>query len=233
MSRAAHLSEAQGGKTAIRIWDLPTRLVHWMLAALVGLSWFTGKSGAMAWHRWSGYAVLTLVLFRIYWGFVGSSTARFSHFLRGPGVVWSHAKTLFKRLSGRTVGHNPLGGWSIMVMLLLLLLQTGLGLFAVDVDGIESGPLADLVSFDEGRRIALWHGKVVDILLFFIALHLSAVVYHGFYKRENLVIAMLTGNKSLPPSTEPAISFVTLWRAVMGLAVIALLMVALITRLQF
>src|SRR5262249_17349458 len=135
---------SQAEEIAVPIWDLPVRLGHWLLVPLVAVSWFTGKFGALTWHRWSGYAILFLVLFRVYWGFAGSNTARFSHFLRGPRAVWGHSKTLLERLASKTAGHTPLGGWSIMAMLLAMLIQGALGLFSVDVDGIESGPLSDL-----------------------------------------------------------------------------------------
>ena len=227
------MSEPRGQDIAVRIWDLPIRLVHWMLVLLVATSWFTGKYGALDWHRWSGYAILTLVLFRIYWGFAGSSTARFADFLRGPHAVWGHSKTLFGRLGGKTTGHTPIGGWGIVTMLFLLLVQSGLGLFAVDVDGIESGPLSDLVSFDTGRYLARWHGKIVNILLVFIFLHLAAILHYAFYKRENLTAAMLTGVKRLPPGTAPAVSVVKLWRAIVGLAAVGLVVAAVVTRLQF
>lgn len=227
------MSETRGQYIAVRIWDLPIRLAHWLLVLLVAVSWFTGKYGALDWHRVSGYAILTLVLFRIYWGFAGSSTARFADFLRGPRAVRGHARTLFGKPGGKTAGHTPIGGWSIVTMLLLLLVQSGLGLFAVDVDGIESGPLSDLVSFDTGRYLARWHGRIVNILLFFIFLHLAAILHYAFYKRENLTAAMLTGVKRLPPGTAPAVRVVRLWRAIIGLAAVALVVIAVITRLQF
>jgi len=118
-------------------------------------------------------------------------------------------------------------------MLLLLLVQSGLGLFSVDVDGIESGPLSDLVSFNTGRYLARWHGKTVNILLVFIFLHLAAILYYAFYKRENLTAAMLTGVKRLPQGTAPAACVATLWRAIIGLAAVGLVVAAVITRLQF
>src|SRR4051812_3849881 len=199
MTGPAPSTNEAGDEVAVSIWDLPVRLVHWLFVVLVVLLWFTGKYGALAWHRRFGYAILSLVLFRIYWGFTGGSTARFVHFLRGPRAVWEYSKTLLERVSSQRAGHNPLGGWSVITMLLLLLLQTGFGLFAVDVDGIESGPLADLISFDTGRRMALWHAKAVDVLLVFISLHLAAILHYWLYKRENLTSAMLTGVKRMPP----------------------------------
>src|SRR5690349_12806244 len=107
------------GAALIRVWDIPTRLTHWLIVVLVGLSWWTAETGRLEWHRWSGYALLGLVIFRIYWGFVGSSTARFSSFVRGPRAIAGY-------LQGRwvaTAGHNPLGALSVVALLVLLLVQ--------------------------------------------------------------------------------------------------------------
>ena len=233
-SPAGQSSESQDKNIAVPVWDLAVRLGHWLLVLLVVFCWITGTYGALAWHRGGGYAILALVLFRIYWGFAGSGTARFSSFLRGPRAVWTHARTLLERLgSGPTVGHTPLGGWSIVAMLLLLVVQSGLGLFAVDVDGIESGPLSDRVSFETGRLLAAWHGRVMNTLLILIGLHVAAIVHYWLYKRENLVGAMLSGVKRLPPGTPPPPSFGTFWRAVIGLAAAALAVLAIVTRLHF
>lgn len=227
------LGEPRQDDIDVPVWDLPVRLGHWILVLLLAASWFTGKYGALIWHRRSGYAILILVLFRIYWGFAGSSTARFLQFLRGPRAVWNHSKTLLERSSSKTAGHTALGGWSIVAMLLLLLVQSGLGLLAVDVDGIESGPLSDLVSFETGRYLASWHGRVMDILLIVIVLHLTAILYYWIYKRDNLISAMLTGAKRLPPGIGPAMFVATFWRAVVGLAAAGLVVTALITRMKF
>ena len=133
----------------VRVWDVPTRLVHWLIVALVGASWWTGETGRLEWHRWSGYTLTGVILFRIYWGFFGSSTARFARFVRGPRGVIDY-------LRGRwavAAGHNPLGSWSVLALIVLLVTQVALGLFAVDVDGIESGPLSTYVSFEMGRTL--------------------------------------------------------------------------------
>jgi len=226
------MEETHSEGRAVAVWDLPTRLVHWALVVLVAFSWWTGEYGELSWHRWSGYAILGLVLFRIYWGFAGSSTARFTHFVRGPGAVWTYSRTLLERVGTGAAGHTALGGWSIVAMLLLLLTQTGLGLFAVDVDGLESGPLSDLVTFETGRQLAKWHETTVDILIGVIALHVAAVLFYWLYKRENLFGAMFTGVKRLPRTPAPQVRIVSLWRAVVGLLVIALAVTALVTRLQ-
>lgn len=223
----------QEGDSLVPVWDIPVRVFHWLLVLLFAFSWWTGDNGKLDWHRWSGYGILVLVCFRIYWGFAGGSTARFANFVRGPGAVWKYSRMLLQRAGSHTAGHNPMGGWSVVAMLLLLLLQTVLGLFSVDVDGIESGPLADLVSFDTGRQLAVWHGKLVDLLLILIGLHLAAILYYVFYKRENLVAAMFSGVKRLPRGVGTPLSSVAVWRAMVGLIVICLLVAAVVTRLRF
>ncbi|MES1262768.1 MAG: cytochrome b/b6 domain-containing protein, partial [Peristeroidobacter soli] len=136
-----------------RVWDLPTRLTHWLFVIGLGVSWWTAETGRLEWHRWSGYALLALVSFRLYWGFVGSSTARFRNFVRGPRAIAAYLRDG----NGTSIGHNPLGALSVLALLGLLLAQIVLGLFAVDVDGIESGPLSLYVSFETGRACAEWH----------------------------------------------------------------------------
>src|SRR5688572_22217569 len=103
----------------------------------------------MDWHRYSGYTMLGLLTFRIYWGIAGSSTARFARFVAGPRAVLNHLR-LPREERARVMGHTPLGGWSVVALLLAMIVQVSLGLFATDIDGIESGPLSHLVSFDTG-----------------------------------------------------------------------------------
>jgi cytochrome b len=209
------------------VWDLPIRLTHWLMAALIGFSWWSATESQMQWHRLSGYAVLTLVLFRIYWGFVGEPTARFTQFVRGPAAVLGYARSMFQRSSAWVTGHNPIGGWNVIILFCLLLSQTLLGLFAVDVDGIESGPLSYLVSFETGRVAAKIHGRVFHLLEVFIALHLAAILFYHFYKRQNLTAAMIVGTRRMPLSTAPRGRFQHTWRAAtIGLIVSALLVTA-------
>ena len=178
----------------IRLWDGPVRLFHWALVLLIISAWWTAENHAMGWHRLCGYAILTLVLFRIIWGFVGSSTARFAHFVRGPGIVMGYIRgPMFQRGSPPHAGHNPLGGWSVVAMLSLLLVQVLLGFFAVDADGVESGPFAYLVSYDTGRWAAETHEGVFNALWALIALHVLAVLFYRVVRGENLLGAMLTG----------------------------------------
>lgn len=180
----------------IRTWDLPVRLFHWLLVGLLAFSWWSGEKHEMEWHRLSGYAVLTLLVFRLFWGFAGSRTARFRQFVRGPGTVMAYARTLGSRGGHASDGHNPLGGWSVIAMLAALLAMVVAGLFAVDVDGFESGPLADWVSFDQGRAAAEVHEAVFTAILALTALHVAAIVFYLAVKRRNLVRPMMTGHRA-------------------------------------
>lgn len=174
-----------------RVWDLPTRVAHWAFLLGVCVSWWTAETGRLEWHRWSGYALLGVVLFRLYWGFAGGSTARFANFVRGPRAI-----AAYLRGGGRaSLGHNPLGALSVLALLGVLLLQIVLGLFAVDVDGIESGPLSLYVSFETGRACAEWHDTVFGVLQVLILLHILAVLYYLVVRRQNLIGTMITGRR--------------------------------------
>jgi len=213
----------------VRVWDVPVRVCHWLMALFVVVSWWTAETKRMDWHQYSGYALLALVSFRIYWGFFGSSTARFSEFVRGPRGVASYIKGRWARMSG----HNPLGALSVVVMLGLLLAQVTLGLFAVDVDGIESGPLSTYVSFDAGRVAAEWHEGVFDVLSWLIGLHVAAVLYYVFIRKENLVAAMFHGKRAYsgeqPAPMQPASPL----RFVVGALLAGLLTFAVTRAFQF
>ncbi len=174
----------------MKVWDLPTRLFHWLIVLLIGFSWWSAETGHMDWHYRSGIAALILLVFRVLWGFLGSSTARFSNFLRSPAAVLAYLRQ--PRLSVHAPGHNPLGGYSVLGMLLTLSIQIGTGLFAVDVDGIESGPLSNLVSFDLGRVAANIHHLTFTALQVLIALHLLAILYYRLRGRR-LIVPMVTG----------------------------------------
>ncbi|MDG4549459.1 MAG: cytochrome b/b6 domain-containing protein [Candidatus Contendobacter sp.] len=208
----------------IEVWDLPTRLFHWSLVALVAAQWLTAEgSGAMHWHVRGGYAVLALVLFRLIWGFMGSDTARFSDFLRGPGAALAYAQALRRGETPRYLGHNPLGAWSIVAMLVLLLIQAGTGLFAND-DILIEGPLYAWVSKGTSDWLTTIHRFNFNLLLLVIAVHLSAVLFYLLVKRENLIRPMLSGRKRLPPGeVGPAPRIVSPW---LGLAVLAVAVVA-------
>lgn len=184
-------------KKIIRIWDLPIRLFHWLLLAGIILSFVTVKIGgnAMSWHAFSGYCVLSLIVFRIIWGFVGSYHARFIHFVASP-------KDLIRFLSGKTkvgLGHNPLGALSVLALLFSVGLQAVTGLFANDDISFE-GPFAKYVSNDAVQLFTSIHYFNENILIILIALHLCAILYYQKFKGENLIKPMLVGDKEIDPS---------------------------------
>jgi cytochrome b len=198
------------------VWDLPVRITHWLFVACVAVSWWTAEQRLMEWHRYSGYTMLGLLVFRIYWGIAGSSTARFTSFVSGPRGVLNHLR-LQREQRSRVVGHTPLGSWSVVAMLLAMATQATLGLFATDIDGLESGPLSHLVSFDAGRAFAEAHELSFDVLIALVALHVTAVLFYLLYDRDNLLSAMLSGRKRIdgePTGMVPAPA----WRLWTGLA---------------
>lgn len=175
----------------VRVWDIPTRLFHWLLFALIGFSWGAAEYGKMDLHRLSGSVLLGLVAFRLIWGLIGSNTARFGSFLRSPAAVIAYLRS--DGSSGHKPGHNPVGGYSVLAMLLLLMLQIGTGLFAVDIDGLESGPLSYLVSFDQGRAAAEFHELSFTVLQIIVVIHVLAVLFYLVVRKRNLVRPMIMG----------------------------------------
>ena len=163
------------GERAARrlVWDLPIRLFHWLLAALILFSWWTVHHHHTDWHIWSGCAILTLLIFRLLWGFVGSSTARFSSFVRGPRAIAGYWRG---RWDG--IGHNPLGAISVLALLAALAVQVGFGLIAEDEDGIYLGPLSGLVSVDTSDKARHIHELWFNVILGLIAVHLLAILYY-------------------------------------------------------
>ena len=202
---------ATGEGLPARLWDAPVRIAHWALAALVGFAWWSAQAEHMDWHRWSGYAIVGLLAFRLVWGLVGSQSARFASFVRGPGATLAYLKTLPRRGHADMPGHNPLGALSILALLAVMAVQVVTGLFAVDVDAIEAGPLSDRVSFDTGRMLAHWHHLSFTALEALIALHLAAVGFYLIYKRSNLIGPMITGRRLF--AADPRLRFAPGWRA--------------------
>jgi cytochrome b len=179
----------------VRVWDLPTRLFHWTLVACVVGLLVTGTIGGalMDWHARLGYAVLALLLFRIVWGFVGGHWSRFSSFIRSPGSVLAYLRG--QPHPDHLVGHNPMGAWSVLAMLVFLLVQVGTGLIGDDEIAF-TGPLNRFVSSANGLAATAYHkniGKWMIIAL--VVLHVAAVLFYLWKKRENLILPMLHGDK--------------------------------------
>ena len=185
--------------TEAPVWDVPVRLFHWSVVLLIALSWWSAEEGADRIHFWSGYTLLFLLLFRILWGLAGSSTARFSSFVRGPSAVLDYLR------GGQfgQAGHTPLGGLSVVAMLLALLVQLMSGLFQIDDDDFVEGPLSGLVSYDTALLAHDVHEVSFNILLALIALHLLAIGYYQFIRRRSIVRPMLTGRAELPDGVPP------------------------------
>lgn len=203
------------------VWDIYIRLFHWLLVGLLGFSWWSGERHEMEWHRLSGYAILFLLIFRLYWGFMGSGTARFVHFVRSPRTAFAYLRNLRTRPYRATAGHNPVGGWSVLLMLVSLIAMVTAGLFAVDVDGLESGPLADYVSFDQGRMAADLHGLLFNLLLALVALHIVAILYYLLRLRHNLIGPMIHGRGTMPVEQTTALPTGSPWKALIGLLIAA------------
>lgn len=204
-----------------KVWDAPVRLVHWLFVFFVAFSWWTAEEGEMQWHFWSGLTIVGLVVFRIYWGFAGPETARFARFIRGPGDIIGYAGKLFRADYRASFGHNPLGALSVVAILLALAAQVGLGLFATDTDGLESGPLSRYVSYEFSRAAADLHEDAFDILLWLIVLHVAAIAFYLIVKRINLIGPMITGARKGGEVEGPAsgIAPVPLWRFLLGVAI--------------
>lgn len=186
-------------KRSIRLWDLPLRLVHWSLVILLASLWWTWKSGRIELHEQLGYVTLGVLVFRIYWGLVGSSTARFSRFVKGPRAIAAY----LRGQSSASVGHNPLGALSVLLLLGLMIAEVGLGLFTQDVDGIEAGPLAQYVSYETADRARELHELLFNVIVGTVALHVLAILFYLLIKHDNLVGPMITGRRRFDEPVEP------------------------------
>ena len=185
--------------TKAPLWDLPVRLFHWSTVVLIGLSWWSAEESLDQVHFCSGYALVFLLLFRILWGFAGSSTARFVNFVKGPSSVAAY----LRHGDHKQAGHTPLGALSVIAMLLALLVQITTGLIQIDDDDLVEGPLSSLVSYDTALLAHNVHEFNFNILLGLIALHLLAIGYYQFLRGRALVGPMLTGRAELPPGAPP------------------------------
>jgi cytochrome b len=194
------------------VWDLPTRLFHWTLVVLITLQYLSGEFGllSMEWHYRLGYATLALIVFRVLWGFAGSHTSRFAAFVRGPAEVVRYARESLRGRADAIVGHNPLGGWSVLLMLASIVVQSVSGLFSSD-DLVESGPFAASVSDATVKWMTRIHNINRYVLLLLIVLHVSAVLLHWVMRHENLVAPMLHGRAQ--DGVANPMRVVSAWRA--------------------
>lgn len=221
LSAAAQMPVGQTpAGTPVRLWDLPVRLVHWSLAALIAALWWSAENRDMDLHFTLGLVMLGLIVFRLLWGLVGSSTARFATFVKGPSAIRAYLSGLKGGSGEHAVGHNPLGALSVIALIGLVALQVGLGLFAQDHDAVNSGPLNFLVSYETAKTISEIHEFVFNLILGFVGLHIAAILYYRFIKRDNLVSPMITGRRVFDaPVATPRIA--PLWLALVCAAIAA------------
>ncbi|QTR47028.1 cytochrome b/b6 domain-containing protein [Thiothrix litoralis] len=209
--------------TPVRLWDLPTRLFHWSLVVGIGFSWFCAETGGnwMVWHERSGVFLLALVLFRVVWGVIGSDTARFSRFMTSPRHAFQHLRELMGQGTAFHAGHNPLGAWMVVALLLIVVFQGVTGLFATD-DIMTEGPLIGLVSGSTADTLTTIHHLTFNIILLLVAVHVAAVLYYRVVKRTNLIKAMVVGQADWPvtQSPPPALAFKPAWLGLVVFAVI-------------
>jgi len=215
---------------SVQVWDVPTRIFHWALVLLVITSFTTAALGgnAMRYHVWSGEAILVLLLFRLAWGLVGSRTARFAEFVRGPAAAWRYARSQMGPAPQHYLGHNPLGGWSIVAMLLALMLQAVTGLFANDEIATQ-GPLYPWVSDATSGLLTGLHLFNQGVIIALVGLHLLAVIFYLLVKGDNLITPMITGRKPWEdamgpvPQTETPPVWVALLAAILSATAVCLL----------
>ncbi len=215
----------------MRVWDLPTRLFHWLIVLLVALSYLSVSLAELSYgwmevHLVAGYAVLTLLLFRLVWGVLGSDTARFSKFLGSPLAGFRHLASFRTVTPDDQVGHNEAGGWMVIAMLLLLAAQAATGLFSND-DALTAGPLAKFVTKATSNQFSTVHAVLFKVIMGFIVLHIAAIVAYAVVKRHDLVRPMFSGKKRLPATTRaprmasPLLALVVLLVSAILVAVLA------------
>lgn len=186
----------------ILIWDAATRLFHWATAGLLVAAYVTWRLNWMTWHARAGETLLALVLFRLAWGFFGSETARFACFLTSPAIALRHIGHALRREPDTQAGHNPAGGWMVVLLLMLLLAETLTGLF-VNNDVAVVGPFTALAPAWVDNLITDLHSLLWQVLLAAVALHLLAVAVYWTIKGQNLVLPMISGRKRIPARVRP------------------------------
>lgn len=195
---SGHTATREKHGRVLRVWDLPTRLFHWALVAAVAVALLSAELGMLSVHMLAGETVLILVLFRLAWGVVGSQTARFADFVKGPAAILDYLKR--SRAGGEpafTLGHNPLGALMVVALLLILLVQATSGLFTSD-DILVDGPLVPLAAGATVSTLSSVHRLLSDGIYVLTGLHVAAVFFYLLVKKDNLIRPMVTGRKSLP-----------------------------------
>ncbi|MBP2232650.1 cytochrome b [Azospirillum agricola] len=214
----------------VRVWDLPTRLFHWSLVLLVTVAVVSAKMDMLSIHMLAGETILALVLFRLVWGVIGSQTARFADFVKGPRAILAYLAGSRGGAAPATLGHNPLGALMVVALLLALAVQAGSGLFTSD-DILVDGPLVPLASSGAVATLGTLHRLLADGILILVGLHVLAVLGYLLVKKDNLIRPMITGRKRVegavaePRRASPALALAIL-AATGGLVALVLRAVA-------
>jgi cytochrome b len=200
MRNSARETPAKSGRATL-VWDVPTRLFHWLVVALVAAAWITGEaveegSAGARWHFIGGYVLAGALVFRLGWGFIGGAYARFASFIRSPAAVAGYSRQLVRGSPPSSVGHNPLGGWMVVLLLAVLALMVVSGLFAGE-PGESMGPLAQSAPWLDGEAWAELHEGAFNVLLALVGLHVIGVIVDRILTGDRLIKAMITGRKVL------------------------------------
>jgi len=181
-------------KAKTLVWDLPLRLFHWLLVVGIVAAWFTSEQGFEDAHMKIGYGIIGLLIFRVFWGFLGTQYSRFSHFGLSPCALVTNVRSLFRRDSKPAVGHNPLGALSAILLLCLVSIQAATGLFTKGE--IWYGPYTSAVGDALASRLDGIHHANFDYVIAAAGLHVFAIFFYLFYKKQNLLMPMITGKKA-------------------------------------
>ena len=200
----------------VKVWDPLIRITHWSFAGLVLAMWYTAENKLWFWHTRLGIVLLALLVFRVIWGFVGTHTARFSNFVKGPQTVIAY----LRGQSDHHIGHNPLGGWAVLALLAVLFAQVCMGLFAGDPYDGATGPLNAAVGVGIADMLTDWHEDFLYVVLGLAGVHVLAIAFYAAIKTEDLISPMLSGQREAPPSVE-GIGAMPWGRATLAVAIAA------------
>jgi len=215
----------------IKIWDVPVRIFHWSLVTLFIAAYVTNLLGPnyFNYHLWAGYGIIVLVVFRILWGFVGTYHARFFNFVRNPVATTKYALSVLKKKDLHYLGHNPLGAVMVVALLLAILVQAVTGLFTND-EIINLGPLYGYINDELSLKLTSIHRQLFYWIVGAIFLHIVAVLFHVWFKRDNIVKAMFTGKKNTDElAEEKSISSSKIWLAIIIVAIVIAALVWIIS----
>ncbi|BDW89735.1 cytochrome b/b6 domain-containing protein [Thalassospira tepidiphila] len=217
------MSTPSADEKKVKLWDFPVRLFHWALVVAIVTAWWSNRQVMIDIHAIAGYSVLALVIFRIIWGFVGSSNARFADFLTGPRHVIGYLGKLPKGSTSELTytGHNPAGGWMVLVMILLVGVQAVSGLFASeDTFLFFDGPLVAYVSSDFASTMNWIHHTNINLIYAAVGLHVFAALFYLVVKRENLIRAIVIGTRCVPAELAGRFANIRFASPVLGIVIL-------------